>query len=605
MHIKIDNELKLTKEDMDKYCGYYWNDNGNYSRKIFYKDGSIFWYRDKESITKLTPLGQNEFKFGDAEIVQFYEENCTKKMILKENDSIESFEYYEPSIPEQLILNLKQSSELIKKRRLQRLEQYDQPCITFTPLRDKNVDLSSNEIILSDIEFRTLPKSEEEIAFSSVKELAHWIQTGEISSERLTRIYLDRLKKYGDNLNTVITITEDSALKQAKLADIEIAEGKYRGLLHGIPFGLKDIFDTKDIVTTWGLDYFKKRIPDKNATVVNYLNKAGAILVAKLALGRCAGGESCHIGETKNPWNKSTDASGSSSGSGAATSAGLVAFALGSETWGSIEGPSFICGVVGLRPSFGRVPRTGVMNLCWTVDKVGSICRTVEDSVVLLSALKGSDGIDLGATDFNFSYDGNKELGKIKIGYNRRWFNEEDDYFNPKFNELFERSIISTYSSLDLQHYEFNFDYDYTETLMSAEWSTACDDFQHYESKNFKSKNDKSSIRDHDNQKLFSAVEYLHLQQLRMKLMRQVKKMFDDVDCIVIPPCVDPICGIFNLTGHPSITIPAGLDDKGMPYGITLVGKMYDEGKLLRIAKDLEIKFNFSINRPQNYKIIE
>ncbi len=598
------SEAKLTKVEMERYCGYYINEKNKFCCKIILKDDSLFWHWNKNNINKLTPLSNNTFNVdNDEKIITFSEVDGRITMTAKIGESITTYVSYDTPIPDEVILRYIYSSELRKKRKLQKIDVYDQPCITFVPLKDKDVDLSRNEIILSSEKEVSLPKSEEDIAFASVKELAQWIKSRELTSERLTRIYLDRLKKYGDNLNTVITITEDSALEQAKQADDEIANGNYRGFLHGIPYGLKDIIDTENIFTTWGLDYFKNRISKKDATVVKLLKNAGAILIAKLALGRCANGSSCHIGETKNPWNKSTSASGSSSGSGAATSAGLVAFALGTETWGSIEGPSVVCGVVGLRPSFGRVPRTGVLNGRYTWDKVGVLCRSTEDAAIVLSTINSFDEDDFGSQDINFFFNGEEKLENVKIGFNYEWFNSEDkdeeSLLIPFTKNDFDNIIRKEYNCLDLSEFDLNFE---NMDNFSCEGSTVFDDF--HAVANLKTENDTSYFKGMGFP-IYSAVEYLHLQQLRTKLMKIARKMFEKVDCVVVPPAVDPICGIFNMTGHPSITIPAGLNEKGLPYGITLVGRMYDEGKLLRIAKDLEIKFNFSINKPQDYKIIE
>ena len=586
-------KIKISNDELQKFCGYYFCGEGNYLRKIFIKDNTLYWFRDKDSITKLTFISKNSFKFGETKDIitfTFPKKNQEKiKMELKGKGYKVSFDYFAKDYdeakkniqeensdavfnPDEELFALKHNNSIYKLRKSkQRLEEYDQPSISFIPLKDKLSFKTKSGIKLSKKSFTKLPDTEEDIAFASIRELANWLRTDQITSLELTKIYLDRLKKYGNGLNAVITITEELAISQAKKADLNFKNGIDKGLLQGIPYGLKDIIDTKNIVTTWGLDYYKKnRIPKKDATIVKKFNSAGAVLVAKLALGRCAGGLSCHIGETKNAWNKEENASGSSSGSGVTVSAGLVSFAIGTETWGSIEGPSEKNGVVGIRPSYGRVSRKGVLNTCFTMDKIGPMTRYVEDSVIVLNILNGYDKQDLGSSKISFNYDDSINLSDIKIGLNLDWIKEEE---NDHIIE-FEKMLKEIESNFNFQKYQkLDFEYNWISAILGVEYSASLDDLSAEESKFLKIANDITALSRIGHNRSFSAVEYLHIQQHRLRLMKQAQSMFKKIDCLIIPGDTDYINGVFNLTGHPSISIPIGIDKKGMPHAIVLVGK--------------------------------
>src|SRR5688572_8044953 len=286
-----------------------------------------------------------------------------------------------------------------------------------------------------------LPENKNEIAFYSILQLASLIKNKKITSVALTRIFIERLKKWGDTLQSVITLTEDLAIQQARQADAEIRSGKYRGPLHGIPYGLKDLFAVKGYKTTWGSTPYKDQIIDEDAFVYTQLKNAGAVLCAKLSLGALANNNKWFGGETKNPWNLQQGSSGSSAGSAAAVVAGLLPFTIGTETLGSIVSPSTRCGATGLRPSFGSVSRSGAMVLCWSLDKVGPICRSAEDCAIVFNYIKGTDGKDNGSVDKNFNYDGVVDFTKLRIAY-------AENYFKRLAPDAQERKVLDVYKSL-------------------------------------------------------------------------------------------------------------------------------------------------------------
>src|SRR5205823_8537761 len=269
-----------------------------------------------------------------------------------------------------------------------------------------------------------LPMNDADIAYAPVTQLARWIETRKLTSTRLTHIYLDRIQRYDNTMRCVITLTRDAALAQAKQADTEIAAGRYRGPLHGIPYGVKDLLDTAAIATTYGAEPFQHRVPNADSTVVARLKTAGAVLIAKLSMGALALNDIWFGGQTMNPWLLEEGASGSSAGPGAATAAGLVAFSIGSETGGSIVSPSMRCGITGLRPTYGRVPRTGAMTLCWSLDKLGPMTRTVEDAMLVLRAISGPDGGDVASVPSQLDFDAAAPVEGLRVGYFPGWMKE-------------------------------------------------------------------------------------------------------------------------------------------------------------------------------------
>jgi Asp-tRNA(Asn)/Glu-tRNA(Gln) amidotransferase A subunit family amidase len=442
-----------------------------------------------------------------------------------------------------------------------------------------------------------LPPNREEVAFYSVGELAALIKARRITSVELTTLYLNRLKKYGGELLCTITLTEELALAQARRADAEIAKGKYRGLLHGIPYGAKDLLSTKTYKTTWGSALYKDQILNEDATVIKRLEEAGAVLVAKLSLGEFAMGDVWYGGMTKSPWNLKDGSSGSSAGSASATAAGLVAFAIGTETYGSIVSPSTRCGVTGLRPTFGRVSRTGAMALAWTFDKIGPLCRTVEDCAIVLNAIYGKDGLDASVYEASFNYSPNVSLAKLRIGYVKELFENDKGYTTSDSAalealrklgaELIPIALPKKYpvSSLDF--------------LISAESAAAFDDLT-------RSGRDSLIVQQHKfawgNQfraaRFIPAVEYIQAQRVRQLIIEEMASLMKTVDVYVCPTTEGNNTLLTNLTGHPCVVVPNGFRTDGRPISITFCGQLFDEGRLLAVAKKYQDATGFHKKHP-------
>ena len=440
------------------------------------------------------------------------------------------------------------------------------------------------------------PENLEDVAFWPITKLSELIRTRKVSSVELTNMYLDRLRKYGPLLECVITLTDELALRQAKRADEEIAAGNYKGPLHGIPWGAKDLLATKGIKTTWGSVPFKEQVFDYDATVVKKLEEAGAVLVAKLTLGALAWGDVWYGGLTRNPWNLEEGSSGSSAGPGAATAAGLVGFAIGSETWGSIISPSTRTGTTGLRPTFGRVSRTGAMALSWTMDKLGPMTRSVTDAAIVFNAIYGPDGQDLTVTDRPFNYDENIDLSSVRIGYLKAEFDKERD------QKAIDDEVLDVLWALgaelvpiefpDFPVYDIGF-------ILSAEAAAAFD-------KLTRSGDDDRLIRQKRQawpnvfrqSRLIPAVEYINANRARTLLMMEMETLFKSVDVFVAPTFGSGDLLATNLTGHPAIVLPNGFRENGTPTSITFTGKLYDEGTLLAIAGAYQNATDFHLRYP-------
>jgi Asp-tRNA(Asn)/Glu-tRNA(Gln) amidotransferase A subunit family amidase len=440
-----------------------------------------------------------------------------------------------------------------------------------------------------------VPADMNEIAFYSIGQLAELIRTRKITSEQLTKLYLERLKLYGSKLECVITLTAEVALKQARRADAEIAAGKYRGPLHGIPYGAKDLLATKGIRTTWGSVPYKDQVIDEDATVIKRLERAGAVLVAKLTMGELAWGDVWYGGTTRNPWNYQQGSSGSSAGSASATAAGLVAFSLGTETYGSIVSPSTRCGTTGLRPTYGRVSRKGAMALSWSMDKIGPICRTVEDCALVFNALYGPDGEDQTLYDLPFTYDPRVTLSKLKIGYLKMEFDSvKGDHANDDAALALLRSLGARLIPLALPAYPLN---DLT-IILSAEAGAAFDDLT-------RSGKDDLLVRQIKDawpnvfrlSRFIPAVEYVQANRIRYELIQDMARMMDTIDVYVAPPSGDNVL-LTNLTGHPCVVLPDGFSKDGTPTGITFTGKLFDEGTLLAVAKKYQDASGFHRRHP-------
>lgn len=444
------------------------------------------------------------------------------------------------------------------------------------------------------------PDSQEQLAFLPVTALAQLVRSREISPVELTRLYLDRLTTYGPKLKCVVTMTEDLALKQAKAAEQEIAAGHYRGPLHGIPWGAKDLLATRGIPTTWGATPFKDQVIGMDATVVERLRDAGAVLVAKLSMGALAAGPHWFGGMTRNPWNTEKDSSGSSAGPGAATAAGLVGFSIGTETLGSIVSPSNVCGIVGLRPTYGRVSRYGAMMLSWTMDKLGPLCRGVEDCAAVLHAIYGPDGKDRSVANVPFNWEPGVSLGKLRIGYLDSAFQAAK---NPAAQAL-DTAALDTLRSLGANLKTVNVaalqDYPLRAIAMilGVEAAAAFDDETRSGELEVMKEQDKSYWpRLFRSRRTVPAVEYLRAQKVRGLMMQDVEKLMSRWDVILAPVEDGASLSAMNLTGNPEVVVPCGFVD-GMPRGLRFIGKLYDEATLLAVALAYECATDWHLRHP-------
>lgn len=446
-----------------------------------------------------------------------------------------------------------------------------------------------------------LPENREELAFYSIGELAYLIKNKKITSTELTQIYLERLKKYGDTLECVITITEKLALEQANRADAEIATGKYRGILHGIPYGVKDLLATEGYKTTWGAMPYKDQTINETATVVKKLEEAGAVLVAKLTLGALAWGDVWYDGTTRNPWNLEQGSSGSSAGSASATVAGLVAFSIGTETLGSIVSPSTRCGATGLRPTYGRVSRHGAMALSWSMDKIGPICRSAEDCAIVFSVIHGTDGLDHALVDLPFNYNAKVDLSTLKVGYIPAYFNRD---YNNKERDL---AVLKTLEGLGATLLPMTMPDDIPlaglRSILTVEAAAAFDELT-------RSNRDSLMVRQIRNawpnvfrqSRLISAVEYVQANRLRYLLVQQMNEEMKKFDVVVTPSFVGSQLLVTNLTGHPCVVVPNGFNESGSPTSISFIGNLYDEATILAVARAYQRATTFDEQHPPRFK---
>jgi Asp-tRNA(Asn)/Glu-tRNA(Gln) amidotransferase A subunit family amidase len=433
----------------------------------------------------------------------------------------------------------------------------------------------------------SLPTNKNDLAFYSIEQLAFLLKNKKISSVELTQFFIDRIKKWGDTLQCVITITQDIAMEQAKKADAEIAAGKYRGLLHGIPYGLKDLFAVKGTKTTWGAAPYKNQTIDEDAFVYTQLKEAGAVLVAKFTLGALAMGDYWYGGRTKNPWNINYGSSGSSAGSTSATVAGLVPFAIGTETYGSIISPSTTCGATGLRPTFGSVSRSGAMALSYSLDKVGPICRSAADAAIVFNYIHGTDGKDQAAVNMPFNYTPQKPIQKMKIAYAKNYFDKIKDTSRNEWK------VLTAFKNMGVTLIPVNFPDSgvYTFNIMDVVIGVECAaQFDEMTRNNTDDELTRQTKYDWPNQfrtaRFVPAVEYINAQRHRYVLMQKVNEVLQQYDAIICPSRGDGNQGaITNLTGHPVVCVPTGFDKRlNLPTGISFVGKLYDEATILNIA---------------------
>jgi Asp-tRNA(Asn)/Glu-tRNA(Gln) amidotransferase A subunit family amidase len=464
------------------------------------------------------------------------------------------------------------------------------------------------------------PAKDDDIAFAPVSQLARWIEARQLTSERLTRIYLERLERFQPKINCVITLTRDLALTQARQADAEIAAGKYRGPLHGIPWGAKDLVDTAGIPTTYGAEPFRNRVPKADAAVVARLHQAGAVLVAKLSLGALALNDIWYGGQTNNPWLLEEGASGSSAGPGAATAAGCVGFAVGSETGGSIVAPAMRCGVTGLRPTFGRVARTGAMTLCWSLDKLGPMARTVEDTFLALAALSGPDPGDVSSVPSKLEFDATGGIKGLRVGFFPNWMAEAPA------TEV-DRAALATLQKLGAVPVEVQIpDWPYSSltTILFAEAAAAFEDLTlGHGLDQLKMQVPDAWPNLFRQSRFLSAVDLVQADRLRRKVAEEMARVFGTVDVLLVPSLRDEMLTLTNFTGHPSLTLRAGFVEVGqarsdwapdpahpmptfspkrrVPHGVTFIGKLFDEGTIGRAGIALEKALGVAAERPPGF----
>jgi Asp-tRNA(Asn)/Glu-tRNA(Gln) amidotransferase A subunit family amidase len=494
------------------------------------------------------------------------------------------------------------------------------------------------------------PKNLEDVAFASVRELSELVRTKKVSSAALTEMYLERLKRHDTKLKFVVTLTEERARAKAKEADKEIAAGKYRSPLHGLPWGAKDLLAAKGYRTTWGAGGFQQQLIDEDATVVQRLDDAGAVLVAKLTLGALAEGDVWFGGRTRNPWNPAQGSSGSSAGPASATAAGCVAFSIGSETLGSISSPSTRCGCTGLRPTFGLVPRTGAMALSWSMDKLGPICRAVEDCALVLGAIYGPDGRDRSVKDAAFNWDANLDWRKLQIGYLKADFerkpadqqeskeepvasqeeqkkrdeeNKRREAFRTRaeYDRRFNDAALAKLKQMGVEMAAVEmpkFPYDAMVTMLTAESAAAFDDLTRSgKDKLLTAQGPDDWPNTFRTARFIPAVEYIQAARARRLAMDAVAKVFEDLDVIVAPTGSQQLV-ITNLTGHPAVILPNGFrgddapkppvkdngDDDGIggpgtPVSLTFLGNLYGEAKLLTFARAYQEATGFHLKHPK------
>jgi len=486
------------------------------------------------------------------------------------------------------------------------------PGLKLVPARDR--------FIRSTTDPGPLPANDADIAFASLARLARWIEQRKLTSERLTNIYLRRIEQFDLKLHCVITLTRDLALRQAKKADQEIAAGKYRGPLHGIPWGGKDLLDTAGIPTTYGAEPFRDRVPSEDAAVVKRLHAAGAVLLAKLSLGALALNDIWFGGQTMNPWLLEEASSGSSAGPGAATAAGLVGFAIGSETGGSIVSPSMRCGVTGLRPTYGRVPRTGAMTLCWSLDKLGPMTRYVEDAILVLHAISGPDPGDVASVPSHLDYNAAASVQGLRVGYFPKWMSE-----NPA--TAVDRGALETVKKLGMVPVEVdipNWPYGCLNLILFAEGAAAFEELTLSGGLNqLKAQVPDAWPNIFREARFLSAVDFVQADRLRRKVAQAMARLFSEVDLLLVPSLRDEMLTITNFTGHPSLTLRAGFVEvakarsdwapdpnnpmptfslpRRVPHGVTVIGRLFDEGTLASAGLALEHAFGVVDERPPGF----
>jgi len=481
------------------------------------------------------------------------------------------------------------------------LDQSVAPCFVFNPIPPgfEIIEPERKPVVTSSVNV-SMPKTDEELAFLPVTHLSILIKSRQITSTELTKLYIARLKKYDPILKCVITFTEELAFRQAQQADEETAAGNYRGPLHGIPWGLKDLASVRGYKTTWGAEPYKEQVIDTDATVYKRLTDAGAVLVAKLTSGGLATGDTWFGGRTRNPWNPSQGSGGSSAGPGAATAAGLVGFSIGTETQGSIISPSSRCGITGLRPTFGRVSRYGVMPLSWTMDKVGPMCRSAEDCAIVFNAIYGPDGYDMSAIDKPFDWHPAKDVRKIRVGYLKSTSEREtrttteESIRSIREQKKLNEAALGVFGSLGIELIPLELPRDVSSRdigfVLHTEGAAAFDDIVRDGRIDSMTNNRPYRFRV---RRFVPAVEYIQANRVRTVLMQNMNNAIKDIDVLI-----GGFTGLTNHTGHPALTIPNGFID-GLPSSINFIGRLFSEAEMLAVARAFQNATDHHLKHPE------
>jgi Asp-tRNA(Asn)/Glu-tRNA(Gln) amidotransferase A subunit family amidase len=519
--------------------------------------------------------------------------------------------HFDPQERELMLDGLKQQEQRIEALHKISLDNSVAPAIRFDPLPPgkKVAPPSRRQMVRSKVPLRAISSDIDQLAFLPVTELSELVRRGRVSSMQLTQMYLARLKKYDPVLRCVISLTEERALRQAAAADAEIKRGRYRGPLHGIPWGAKDLLAVRGYKTTWGAGPFKDQVIDRDATVVQRLDDAGAVLVAKLTLGELAQGDIWFGATTKNPWKVDQGSSGSSAGPASATAAGLVGFSIGSETLGSISSPSTRCGTTGLRPTFGRVPRTGAMALSWTMDKLGPICRSVEDCAIVLDAIYGPDGKDNTVLAADYYWNAELSPKTLRVGYVKSAFDSpQTDPADPKrtlhATKKFDDAALDVFQRLGIRLLPVDLPdipYDAMRIILTAEAAAAFDELT-------RTDRDKELVQqgkgDWPNSfrtaRFIPAVDYVNANRVRSMAIQKWDDLMRTVDVIVTPTGAANLSQLVatNLTGHPAVILPNGFRDDGRPVSLTFLGGLFEEAKVLAVAKAYQDATGFHLKHP-------
>ncbi len=524
---------------------------------------------------------------------------------------------YTPEERAMMLEGLEENLEALARLRNVGMPNSSAPALVFDPkLPGRSVGSQKNELSLGGTYDAPFPEGDDDaIAFASVAQQGAWLRSGALTSARLTEIYLARIERHNGTLNSYITVTPEIALDEAADADEDFADGRDRGPLHGIPYGLKDLADTKGVATTWGAAPYRNRVPDDDAEVVRKLRRAGAVLLGKTSCGALAYGDQWFAARTRNPWNPQEGSSGSSAGSAAAAAAGLCGFSIGTETLGSIVSPSERCGTTGLRPTFGRVSRAGFMSLCWSLDKIGPICRSVEDTALVLSEINGYDEDDPSAARVSFAYDGGLDVSAMTVGYVPQWFEEGDDV---------DRAALEALRSLGVTLKAFAFPqtpFDALTQIVLVEAAAAFADLT------LDDRDDALVWQDPDawpntfrQARFLSAVDYVQIDRLRRRVMSEMADAFEGFDALIGPHYAGGALLATNCTGHPQLALRAGFaqtpnrtqfdadaeiiegaETFRTPRGISLWGNLFQEGAVLALGRALEGALDVARERPPGF----